>query len=86
MNSTDALLLIGTAVAPLGASKVTAGTFYGANDWRNTALLVAALSGAYHLATGSSRAGAVALGSDSGALAMYLGRRYYEQQAALAAR
>ena len=79
MTNTDALLLIGTAATPLGVSKATSGTFYGANDWQNAALTVSALSGAFYLMTGSSRAGAIALGSGSGALAMYLGRRYYAQ-------
>lgn len=75
MDNTNALLLIGSAAAPLAASKVMNGTLTGGNDSRNAALAVAALSGAYYLATGSSRAGAIALGSGGSGLLMYLQQR-----------
>lgn len=83
MDSTNALLLIGSAAAPLAASRYTSGTLTGANDWRNTALAVAALTGAYYLATRSSRAGAIALGSGGSGLLMYLSQ--LQQQRRLAA-
>jgi hypothetical protein len=83
MNTTNALLLATGFGAPLIASKVTAGSYTGAEDWRNVAALTAIGSGLVWLLSRNPTAGAIALGAGAGAAVMEIGK--VQEKARLAA-
>lgn len=63
MRNADALVLVGSAAAPLVVSQITSGSPVGATDMRPILAGASVVSGLLYLLTRSTTAGALALGT-----------------------